>query len=472
MYASQRTPGMAKTVSVVREKTKKPMPVSSASAMVPGSLPGTAGPKGLDANRDAWANALQTMGGVYTPDPITAAAKVAGMGLAGYGQTKATREKEAGTTAYRQKLADALSGTADNSTLMGLAADPYADDNSQRMIWEMWGRNNPTQDQLLDRRKAELEIDKLENPGPPDPNIVTLEAGKNRKLQFDLSIPEHRERYNQMIEELQQGGMVMDGPSQDIDNPMSITDNVASDKDIQTYAVAAPILRSMYGSLSDPSSISDLDFVSGVAKILDPNSVVREAEGKMVIESQSLPSQLLGTLNKLARGESALDPQTRVAMFKLAQRRADEARSAAEARHGFYRQMAEKNQYDPNTYVPPMPELPRGRIGEAMDRPQMPAGRPSGGAGPALPGGAATPVPGPAPARPAPSQPPPAVQQLPPGLWEQIQQDLGGDPGKIEAMIPLLSDPDAMADLRRQYPEFFTGPRRGFGGGGGGGGGW
>lgn len=152
-----RSPGMAKVASVVREKTKKP---TAASAVAPaaGTVPGMLGPASLDANRDAWANALSTMSGVNTPDPITAIAKVAGMGLAGYGQGKATKAKEAGSSAYRAKLAEALSGQPGNADLMGLMADPYADDASQRMLWNLYERNNPTQDELQQRQLRDLQM--------------------------------------------------------------------------------------------------------------------------------------------------------------------------------------------------------------------------------------------------------------------------------------------------------------------------
>lgn len=152
-------PGMAKTASLVREKTKKPEKTASTMSLPSLSgLDGTLGPKGLDSNRDAWANALSTMSGVYTPDPLTAVAKVAGMGLAGYGQSKAIKEKEAGSSAYRSKLADVLAGSPDNGALMGLMADPYADDNSNRMLMEIWQRNNPTQDEIQARQLRDLQM--------------------------------------------------------------------------------------------------------------------------------------------------------------------------------------------------------------------------------------------------------------------------------------------------------------------------
>jgi hypothetical protein len=151
----------AKTQSLLREKTKRPtVPSAMSNALGMGSRPGAAGPQGLDMNRDAWANALQTMEGVRTPDPLTAFAKVAGMGFAGYGQGKATREKEAGSTAFKARLADALAGKPDNQTLMTLMADPYADEQSQRMAWDFYQRNNPTEDELQQRQLREVQMER------------------------------------------------------------------------------------------------------------------------------------------------------------------------------------------------------------------------------------------------------------------------------------------------------------------------
>jgi hypothetical protein len=100
-------PGQARTVSVVKEKTKKPTKVASA---VSGSSKSQPGPEEIDSNREAWADALSMMGRVNTPDPWTALAKVAGMGLAGYGQGKAARDKD--------RLARALAGEDEPSLSM------------------------------------------------------------------------------------------------------------------------------------------------------------------------------------------------------------------------------------------------------------------------------------------------------------------------------------------------------------------
>lgn len=165
MYVTAKSPANASMVSVVRDKNdkiKKPTAMSSiASAFTPAT---PIGPKGFDNKRDAWANALQSMSGVNTPDPITALAKVAGMGFAGYGQSKAVRDKEAGTAAFKKRLADMMSGTPSNADLMSAYNDPYADEGDQRMAWDMWQRNNPTEDQQLQRRRAQIELDQADDP--------------------------------------------------------------------------------------------------------------------------------------------------------------------------------------------------------------------------------------------------------------------------------------------------------------------
>lgn len=73
-------------------------------------------------------------------------------------------------------------------------------------------------------------------------------------------------------------------------------------------------------ALADQASISDLDFVYGISKILDPTSVVRESEGQMVIESQAINESILGKMNKALSGGAALSPTQRVDLLRLANR--------------------------------------------------------------------------------------------------------------------------------------------------------
>lgn len=150
-----------RTQSVVKEKPKK----ASATAQsvlqkyIPALASGTGrvGPDTLAGRRDAWGNALSQMQNVNATNPLLAGAQAVGMGIAGYGMGKANADSEAGTAEYRARLAKALSGGS-SEELMSLATDPYADSQSSALALKMWERNNPSQDQLLQRQAAEMQL--------------------------------------------------------------------------------------------------------------------------------------------------------------------------------------------------------------------------------------------------------------------------------------------------------------------------
>lgn len=93
--------------------------------------------------------------------------------------------------------------------------------------------------------------------------------------------------------------------------------------EVQAYNTLVGTLGSLSKAVYDNSKISDLDFIYGVAKALDPTSVVRESEGQMVIDAQGLAPSLLGTLNGMLGG-GQMTPEARKQLFALVERRARE----------------------------------------------------------------------------------------------------------------------------------------------------
>lgn len=432
---------LAKTTSLVRPKT--PRERKTVSSLLENFIPkpataGAVGPEALGTKRDAWANALNTMNSVYTPTPLTAAAKVAGMGLAGYGVGKASSDIEAGQAGFRTKLATALKGGApNNASIADMMADPYAGQNMDT-LFGLWERANP----------------KVST----DPEMVTLKYPNGTEVPVNLNSPEGKEMHRKFVEKMGSG---TGGAGGVIKDPMKITDNMQGSKVQQSAAVTAQTLGSMFQSLSDPSAISDLDFVNGVAKILDPTSVVRSEEGRQVIESQSIPSQVLGQLNMLANGQSRLDPQTRIAMYQLAARRGGEGLEMARKEADFYTKMAKSSGYDPEVYVPQVPEGPRSDFNFRPEAAAYPP-EPTGPLPPPSPQQPATSVPDSLPPPPAPSQTldPRATQfdqrlLTVPGarnLWPRIVEQ-ADDAEELEAIINgIIENPDM---LRQVFPDAF-----------------
>lgn len=397
------------------------------------------GPASITGNKNAWSAALLSMNDVYTPTPLTAAAKVAGMGLAGYGIGKANREYDAGQKEYRDKLVKGLSGgPMDNATIADLRSNPYANDGDQSLLMEMWKRANPTQDEILQRRTLQLQQRKAENDlnptveydtkqdvdgrwwyvpkdptkgkpipvegfdgAPPkvDHQMVTIKGPNGQELPIDLSTDTGKAIYDNYLKTIPgaaQGGSSVDGAipppaapgaaqpqngsfwgeggtEKLIKNPFEITKEFNSDKQYQSAQVATATLNSMSKSFRDRSAISDLDFIIGVAKILDPTSVVRTQEGEQVKATQAVPDYLAGRLNQILRGQAELDDKTRTDLYRLAERRTAELQAQGEQQRAFYGNIATKNGYDPETYIPEMPVMPNISVRDApQNYPQLP----------------------------------------------------------------------------------------------------
>jgi hypothetical protein len=94
-----------------------------------------------------------------------------------------------------------------------------------------------------------------------------------------------------------------------------------NDPQVQGYNVMASTLGSLTGAVYDDSKVSDLEYIYGIAKALDPTSVVRESEAGMVLEAQGLDEATLGRLNGMLGG-GTLSPQQRIELLALVRRRA------------------------------------------------------------------------------------------------------------------------------------------------------
>lgn len=119
------------------------------------------------------------------------------------------------------------------------------------------------------------------------------------------------------------GGMPH-GPQAEPVNPkdrLAFSSAYDNDPQVQSYNIMASTLGSLTNAVYDNSKVSDLEFVYGIAKALDPTSVVRESEGQMVIEAQGLDSATLGRLNGLLGG-GTLNAQQRLELTKLVRRKA------------------------------------------------------------------------------------------------------------------------------------------------------
>ena len=119
----------------------------------------------------------------------------------------------------------------------------------------------------------------------------------------------------------------------------------------ENLAVIEPLYTSLETSLDRTDHVSDLDFVYGVATILDPGSVVREQDAVNIARSAGLSPEILGRINAV-NGGAALDKATRLKLMALAKARIDGYRTQFNKTAADYVDRAKRAGFDPRDVVP------------------------------------------------------------------------------------------------------------------------
>jgi hypothetical protein len=106
----------------------------------------------------------------------------------------------------------------------------------------------------------------------------------------------------------------------------------------------------------DPSRYNDINLVYAFAKMLDPNSVVRETEYGMVIEAGGI-QQRIYRWGSVINGQSAFNDETRRQILREANGRYSSAREAYDVFADSYRDLARNAGVRPEMVVPPLPRF-------------------------------------------------------------------------------------------------------------------
>jgi hypothetical protein len=95
----------------------------------------------------------------------------------------------------------------------------------------------------------------------------------------------------------------------------------------------------------------DIQIAYSVGKILDPASVVREGELKLVGTAATLPEKIQGEIRTLVMGKGRISPETRAELVKMLDAAVDQREKAYNAAEATYRGIAEKNGFDVNQVI-------------------------------------------------------------------------------------------------------------------------
>lgn len=125
-------------------------------------------------------------------------------------------------------------------------------------------------------------------------------------------------------------------------------------QDVPSYknlSQAAPVYKSMVDAAGRDNRAADVNLIYGIAKVMDPGSVVRESEMTVAQAVATLPQQLRATVESQLMGGGRLSPSVRASIMQ-------EAHSRVQAYSGMYDQdmehfkgIAERNRLNPDDVI-------------------------------------------------------------------------------------------------------------------------
>lgn len=134
---------------------------------------------------------------------------------------------------------------------------------------------------------------------------------------------------------------------------------------VKQYRSVVPIVEA--ARTTPDSRAGDIQIAYAVGKILDPNSVVREGELKLVGQAATLPERIQGEIRTLVMGKGRISPETRAELVKMLDSAVEQRKSAYDAERKSFGDIVARRRYNPadifiETPKPAAPAQPAGEV--------------------------------------------------------------------------------------------------------------
>jgi hypothetical protein len=141
--------------------------------------------------------------------------------------------------------------------------------------------------------------------------------------------------------------------------------------EVKNYKQAFPAYAAIKDAAGRNTTQSDINIVYGLAKLYDPNSVVREGEYATVANSPNIPEKVKGWAQYLAGG-GKLSADTKAKILEEAKGRIGTYETEARKARGSYEGIARKRGMDPSSVFADMGNLTQGGGGGPVDIGSLP----------------------------------------------------------------------------------------------------
>lgn len=159
------------------------------------------------------------------------------------------------------------------------------------------------------------------------PEVVSIELGNGQKRSM-LQMPDGSLR-NIPAGAIPEGA---GGAPPSFDDSSKLRKELMDQPNVKKYGGSIGVYNSMVRSAGLDTRAADLDLVNAFAKIMDPDSAIREGEFAVVAAAQSIPDRIKGQIQYFAEGKGNLTPEAKRKLIEVAGNRV-----------GSYRDLADKD---------------------------------------------------------------------------------------------------------------------------------
>ena len=138
---------------------------------------------------------------------------------------------------------------------------------------------------------------------------------------------------------------------------MKLRKEIADLPSYKNLAQAAPVYNSMLEASGRDNRAADVNMIYGMAKLMDPGSVVREGEMSIAQAIATIPQRLQATVASQINSTGRLDPDVRAAIMQEAYSRLNAYRGMFDQDVGMFRGIAKRSRYNEADVIPSFGEF-------------------------------------------------------------------------------------------------------------------
>jgi hypothetical protein len=237
----------------------------------------------------------------------------------------------------------------DTGQLMGLAQNPWLNPGQRSVVQAILSQRMEQSDPLkrLQIQKTQQDI---AGGSPQEQELRRLQIQKQQQdLQGGAPLEQDLKRA-QLQRDQQEIGGIRPGDVSEMRKEMQGLPSYKS------YTAALPAWQSMVDASGRDTAASDLNLVYGIAKIMDPTSVVRDGELQMANSVQGVADRLNGMISGI-NGGARLQPDARAALMAEAQSRMNGFKTSMDADLKGYGGIVQRRGLNLDDVLPQLPNM-------------------------------------------------------------------------------------------------------------------